>query len=310
MRRILPHVLLGLGAFMVVVAVIAQTWAPGQVERTPLDTNDTTYLSGDATVPGDDLEPEQTPVLAFSNNRIDGDASDDDVAVWASSLCLVRDEGGIDGCVEDDDPAGRLISAEVAAFATDRHTGLTLNDPDYLPADATPQEGLQNKWPFGAEKKTYPVWDGVVGSAIDASFEGTKDLDGIETYVYRATADVDDVVVVGDIEGSYENVTDYYVEPRTGAIIDQVVYQKRTAPGVGTLLELDLRFTEDQVQKNIDDARDNISMLRTVETIVPIVGYAGGVVALIAAAVLIVSAQRRTREAAEPTARGDELAGV
>ena len=121
MRKILAPILIGLGAFLVVAAVIAQVWAPGQIERTPLDTDNTTYLSGSAQVAGgDDLSLQESPVLAFSVNQVDADASDDDVVAWTTSLCVVRDEGDIDGCVDADDPEGRLVSAETEVFATDR----------------------------------------------------------------------------------------------------------------------------------------------------------------------------------------------
>ncbi|MBB3042357.1 DUF3068 domain-containing protein [Nocardioides soli] len=291
MRKILAPVLVGIGAFLVVAAVLAQTWVPGQVERTPLDTDSTTHLSGEARV-GGPKEP-VGPVLAYSINRADSEASDDEVIVWATSLCVVRDEGGIDGCVSADDPQGRLISAEAEAFATDRHTALTVANDGYLPADAPQQEGLQNKWPFGAQRQTYPVWDGVVGAAVDATYEGTEEFDGLETYHYRAEATADGVDVLEGVPGDYAQTTDYFIEPRTGAIIKQVVHQERSADGVGEILVLDLAFTDDQVQTNVDEARDNISRLRLLETIVPVVGYVVGGVALLGGLALLV-VRRRT----------------
>ncbi|MDF1604645.1 DUF3068 domain-containing protein [Nocardioides sp. YIM 152315] len=288
MRKLVGPFLIGLGTFLVVAAVLAQVWAPGQVERTPLDTDNTTYLSGEAEVAGD-----PTPVLAFSTNRIDSDVSDDDVAVWAASLCVVRDEDDIDGCVDAEDPEGRLISAEVEAFATDRRTALTVVNDGYLPPDTPQTEGLQNKWPFGAEKKTYPVWDGLVGEAIDATYEGVEEIDGLETYHYVAAVDADDVEVLDGIQGSYAATTDYYVEPRTGAIIRQVVHQERVGDGVGKLLEMDLAFTDDQVADNVDEANSNVASLRLIETVVPIVGYAAGTLALLAGIAILVLGRRR-----------------
>lgn len=293
MRKLLAPALLGIGAFLVVTAVLAQTWVPGQVERTPLDTDSTTHLSGQAQV-GGPKEP-IGPVLAFSINRADSNASDDDVIVWETSLCVVRDEGGIEGCVSAEDPDGRLISAETEAFATDRHTALTVDNDGYLPADTPQQEGLQNKWPFGAQKKSYPVWDGVVGSAVDATYEGTAEFDGLKTYRYRAEASADGVDVLEGVPGSYAQTTDYYIEPRTGAIIKQVVHQERSADGVGEILVLDLAFTDEQVQTNVDDARDNISQLRLLETIVPVVGYVVGGLALLGGVVLLVARRRAAR---------------
>ena len=305
MRKIVALVLVGLGVFLVVAGIVARTWAPGQVERTPLDTDNTTYLSGTAQVPNADLELEQTPVKAWSVNKADADASDDDVIAFATSLCLVRDEDGIDGCVDGDDP--RLISAETDVFAADRHTGLTVNDPQYLPADAKHEEGLQNKWPFGAEKKTYPVWDGMVGSAVDATYEGTETIDGLETYVYKAVASAEGVDVVGDITGSYNASTEYYIEPRTGAIINQVIHQERVADGVGKVLDLDLAFTDDQVQTNVDDANDNLSLLTLVEDTVPVVGFAVGIPLVLIGLALLLLGRRKAARAEERT---EELAGV
>jgi hypothetical protein len=293
MRKIAAPLLIGLGAFLLVAAVIAQVWAPDQVERTPLDTDNTTYLSGDAQVAGgEDLELEATPVKAFSSNKVDSDASDDDVAVWETSLCVVRDEGDIDACVDADDPEGRLITAESEVFATDRYTAMTVDNGDYLPADTPQLDGLQNKWPFGSEKKTYPVWDGLVGEAVDATYEGTEDYDGLETYHYVASVDADDVEVLDGVQGSYTATTDYYIEPRTGTIIDQVVHQERVADGIGKILEMDLSFTDDQVATNVDDTDANISTLRLIETIVPIVGYVGGALALLVGIGLMVLRRR------------------
>ncbi|MFC7495739.1 MULTISPECIES: DUF3068 domain-containing protein [unclassified Nocardioides] len=292
MRKILAPLLIGLGGFLVVLAVVAQTWAPGQLERTPLDTDTTTLLSGEAAITGGTPEP----VLAFSQNRTDPEKSDDDVAVFEASLCVVRDQGGIDSCVTADDPEGRLISASEETFATDRHTGVTVDNGDYLPADAPQQEGLQNKWPFGAEKKTYQVWDDVMRDAVDATYEGTEELDGLETYHYVANAEADGIVVLADIEGSYSATTDYYIEPHTGAIIKQVVHQERVGDGVGPLIEMDLAFTDDQVADNVDDAEDNVSQLRLIETTVPIVGYVGGALALVAGIALVVLGRRRATD--------------
>lgn len=295
MRKIAALVLVALGAFLVVAAVVALTWAPGQVERTPLDTDSTTYLEGSALKadPANGYELEPLDVVAFSTNQADAEASDDDVVAWVSTLCLVVDEGDPTGCVDEDDPQGRLISAETDVFATDRHTGLTVMDDEYLPADATEQEGLQNKWPFGAEKTTYPVWDGLAGEAVDAVYEDTVEIDGLQTYHYVATVDVSGVEVIEGVPGDYQAQTDYYIEPRTGTIIDQVVHQERVADGIGPILELDLEFTDEQVQKNVDDTEDNLGTLELIEDTVPVVGLAVGIPLIVLGGLLLLLGRRR-----------------
>lgn len=290
MRKVLPGLLIGLGAFLVAVAIVALTWVPGHVERTPLDTDNVTALSGEAAV----LGAPAGPVLGWSTNAIDADASTDDVAVWVTSLCVVHDEGGIDGCVPGSDK--RLLSAETALFATDRHTAMTVDNDGFVPEDTPQQEGLQNKWPFDAQKKTYPVWDDIVGEAVDAEYQGEDEIDGLTVYTYEYNADVDGVTLVGDISGRYVATYTFYIEPRTGSIINQVVHQERIANGDDTVLELDLAFTDDQVATNVDDANEALATLTLMERTVPIVGLAVGIPVLLVGGVLLVLGRRKGKD--------------
>ena len=79
MRKFAAPVFVGVGAFLLVVAILVQAWAAERLERTPLDTDSTTLLAGEAQV-GGPSEP-VGPVRAWSINRVDSAASDDDVAV-------------------------------------------------------------------------------------------------------------------------------------------------------------------------------------------------------------------------------------
>ena len=133
MRKIIGWVLLALGAFLVVVGLMAAIWAPGQVKRTPLDTDSTTRLAGTA----DKLNPatgevESLDVKAASVTKADSEHSDDDVIVFVPSTCLVIDEGDVPDCVDADDPQERLVSASTDVFATDRSDGMAVNG-SYVP---------------------------------------------------------------------------------------------------------------------------------------------------------------------------------
>ena len=171
-----------LGGFLVALAVLAQFWAPGQLMKTPLDTDSTTLLDGTAELSDGDGGTNSFPVKAFSVTHADSERSDSEVIVFQNSSCLVKDEGDIDECVSADDPEERLISASTDDFATDRVTAMAVNDPKYLPPSAEAKEGLVNKWPFEAEKKDYLYWDGFAGQAVDAVYDGTEEVDGLEVY--------------------------------------------------------------------------------------------------------------------------------
>ena len=51
MRKTVGFVLLGLAGFLLTAALLAQFYVPGQVQKTPLDVNTTTRLSGNAARP-------------------------------------------------------------------------------------------------------------------------------------------------------------------------------------------------------------------------------------------------------------------
>ena len=306
MRKVLPALLAGLGAFLVAMAIVALTWVPGVVERTPLDTDNTTVLDGTVSVLGE----EEGPARAFSANAVDSNASDDDVAVWDTSLCLVHDVDGIDSCVDDDDPAGRLISAETTRFATDRH-----DRPDRpqrgLPACGHPAAWRACRTSGRSTRRRRPTPSGTTWSAPRSTRTtiGEEEIDGLKVYVYEYSANVGPVVIVGDIIGTYFGQYTFYVEPKTGSIINQTIHQERLSAGVESVLDLDLKFTDDQIQTNVDDANDALSLLNLLEVILPIVGFAVGIPALVIGLLLMLRGRRKSQgDPAEPAPK--ETAGV
>ena len=146
-----------------------------------------------------------------------------------------------------DDP--RLVSASTDVFATDRKTALAVNDSKYLPADAVDHHGLVNKFPFDSEKKTYPYWDGTVGEALDAKYQNTVEVRGTPTYVYKVVTEDAPIEIAEGVKGTYDDVTTIYVEPRTGAILNQTDDQQRYLENGDKVLDLQLAFTDAQQEE-------------------------------------------------------------
>lgn len=292
MRKIIGWVLLGLGAFLLVTGLLATVWAPGQVERTPLDTDSVTRLSGDA----DKLNPasgetEAIDVKATSVTKADSKRSDDNVIVFVNTTCLVIDEGDVPDCVDADDPQARLVSATSDVFATDRYDAVAVNGK-YLPAGAEEKEGLVNKWPFNAEKKDYDYWDGLLGAPVTAAYDSTESLNGVETYKYHVLVEETPAEVVEGVQGTYSQDKMIWIEPRTGAIVNQTQHEVRSLEDGSTVLDLNLAFTEDQVAENLDSASDNKSQLDLVTGTLPLVGFIGGIIALLAGAFLVYASRK------------------
>ncbi len=307
MRGVATKLLVFVGAFLVVVAGLAAFYAPGQVKKTPLDVDSVTRLSGDAQLfDGTTLVP--TPVKATSVTHADSELSTDDVVLFQSSSCLVKNpDGNAPDCVSADDPDKRLVSAGTSVFATDRRTGLSASDFENLPADAEPREGLVNKFPFDAEQRTYAIWDGLTGTAVEATFQGAEEIDGLETYKFLVSITDADIEITSGVLGKYSSEKTMWVDPVTGSIIDQTERQTRTQADNGqTLLAIDLGFTDETVAANVQSAQDNGSKLTLLTSTVPLVGGVLGVVALIGGILLGVGATGARRDDS-PNASLEEL---
>jgi hypothetical protein len=302
--RILGRVLLGVGVFLVVAAVLALTWAPGVAKRTPLDTNSVTILDGQGA--RIDLETgalDPKPVYVYSLSRSDSDASSDDHILFVAQSCVVFDTGQERTCVDGQDE--NLISASEDIFATDRRTALSVEDPN-LPADAVPHEGLVNKWPFDVEKKAYPVWDGLLGETVEADYERTETIDGLETYVFSTNVEDAPAEVVADTDGTYSSAIEYWIDPVTGAIVKQTQSQQRYLGDGTQILDIDVQWTDDTVQRAVDDAKANRSSLTLILTVVPLVGFIGGALALLVGILLLL----RRRQSEPPSSHAGSRSKV
>ncbi len=270
-----------LGGFLVTLAVLAQFWAPGQLMKTPLDTDSLTLLDGTAQLSDGAGGASEFPIKAFSVTRADSERSDGEVVVFQNSSCLVKDEDGIDECVSADDPQERLVSASTDNFATDRRDGMAVDDPKYLPPSAEAKEGLVNKWPFEAEKKTYQYWDGFAGAAVDATYDRTETVDGLETYVYAINVADVPMEVTDGVQGTYAVEREIWVDPTTGAIVNQFEHQERLDGDGNPFLILDYGFTDEQIAGNAKDSKSNASSLNLVTGTVPLIGWIVGIPALL-----------------------------
>ena len=141
-------------------------------------------------------------------------------------------------------------------FATDRITALAVNDPQYLPADAAPHEGLINKWPFEAEKKTYPYWDGTRRPSRRRRLRPHRRRSTASrptsTGSRPVTPDRDRRRCAGHLrrrEGDLHRAGDRVDRPPGRAP------GTRSTPTVDPCLVLDLAFTDEQVAANGEDSR-------------------------------------------------------
>jgi Porin PorA len=283
--RVLARALLGLGVFLIVAGILAVAWAPGVVKKTPLDVDLKTVYAGEAAK----LDPvtgafDKKPVYALRYTKADSKESGGDHVIMVETACAVFDTGGARECVNGNDPD--LITATIDLFAEDRVTAEAVDDKN-LPADYVPHEGLINKFPFDAQKKTYPFWDGDIGRAVDIDYQGSETLFGLETYKYSYTVKDEPIDVAPDIPGTYDNVITVWVDPKTGSIVKSGQDQQRFLEDGTPALDIQLTQTDDSVKDYVDDANAAGGQLTVLLTIVPIVGFVGGALCLLGGFVLL-----------------------
>ena len=107
---------------------------------------------------------------------------------------------------------------------------------------------------------------------IDAVYDSTETLDGLETYKYHVVVDEESAEVVDGVQGVYSQDKYLYIDPVTGAIIKQTQHEVRELEDGSTLLDMNLAFTDDQVSANATDAKDNGSLLGLLTNTLPLWG--------------------------------------
>jgi hypothetical protein len=265
------------GAFLVAIGLLAQLYMGKALLKTPLDVDEIIHVDGTAQVPNAKGKIKTTKVLAWSVYHVDTKLSDSKVVSFNNSQCLVKDIDHPVGCVSADDPKDRLLSATEDNYATDRRTAEALNDPKYLPPGTIPHSGVINKWPFLAEKKTYTYWDDSLQKGVEATYAGTDKLYGHTVYVYDVQVPKTEMDVADGIKGYYTDDKQLYVDQLTGSVINQVEHQVRTDKKGNPVIDLHIQFTDSQVKKLVDEAKDNGKQLKLIRNWVPIFGYVLGV---------------------------------
>ncbi len=303
MQRIIGFVLIGLGAFLLVLAPMARFVIYPGVAKAPVDVySQGTSLGPGATVlsianlaAGEDPEV-QTDIESTRTTRGDVEASTGDLAVY-------------DSFSNTTDADGTTLSASTERVGFDRFTGEA--DPDFdhtVDTGDGPESvayvGQVFKMPFDAKQTEYLWWDGSVQDATPMVFEATEDVNGLRTYKYVQVIEptkVDELEVPGSVVGSeddevtldrmYSNTRTVWIEPNTGAVIkgaeSQDSYAELDGNRVLTITQADIGYSEEAIQANVDEYGPLGSQLNLVKNLLPVWGAIAGVILLIVGGLLI-----------------------
>jgi hypothetical protein len=300
-------VALFLGAFLLALAASSKFYMYDQLAVAPLN-NESTSVS--TTLPGADAEyldveaglkpttgPLKNTKVVVGNVEEGKKASKElgrDIVVWDIYDCTDTPDfdcgsgdtplAATDDRVAFDATSGEAVDWEGARSDVD---GKVIEPGDF--------EGLYFKFPFDAQKKTYPFWDGTLRQATPATYVGEGKVKGMKVYKYEqaitpvktGTIDVPGSLVGSDeatvtADQMYSSVSTYSVDPVTGVVLigqtAQDSYLELDGQRALTTTKATLRYTEDNIASTVDEYKSKSLMLTAVKTYVPIGGAILGLV--------------------------------
>ena len=255
-RRTVACVLVGLGAALLVAALLIPTYTVSKVAKTPLDLEITTIaenqkgeeslvLDSKSLTSGEGaaVVNKDVPLISQRFVTVEEPSDADDMTLQAGQTLRRTDVQGDTG----------LLTAAIDRVTISRTTGMPVEtDPNGSIAVTVDKEGsvmepvqhtgIGYRFPIGTEKKTYPYFDINVRESFDANFIEETEINNMKVYHFQMTAPVTstwDVVQSPTnrltlpaskwgVEGGdtpvtmtryYTNVRDLWVEPETGTVI-------------------------------------------------------------------------------------------
>lgn len=287
MRRVAPLIAIGLGMFLLVGGLVIRFYVHPQLAVAPIDQDSTTILTAPNATIFDSrptvLAEIETDLTITSMTRGDVAASEEaggKTLIWYN-VTETRSADGISRSTAIDKTAHHAVTG-MGVVCCDTYTEVEAGVQ--TPVDRT---GLQFKFPFGTEKKTYPWWDADLQDTIPAEYVGTDSINGLDVYKFSAVVEKQKIgerevpaSVLGlDVEGNvtademYANERTFFVEPNTGAVVQRIEDTTSTYAYEGedllTATDATVQYTEQSVDDVIESLGNKPMLLGLVAGAVP-----------------------------------------
>ncbi|BDY28735.1 hypothetical protein MMAG44476_33874 [Mycolicibacterium mageritense DSM 44476 = CIP 104973] len=202
--RIAACGLMGLGAALLIAALLLTTYTKGKIAKVPLDLDTTLVSDGTATA----FDPASLTAEKFAVDRNVPVALQQQISVESPSNAeVVTLQVGTSLRRTDRQQDNGLLLAMVDTVTMNRSSALAVSsesnpggavqkpraiEDDKPPTNiALPHEGLTYRFPFDTEKKTYPFFDPIAQKAFDANYDGEEDINGLTTYRFTQNVGYD-----------------------------------------------------------------------------------------------------------------------
>ncbi|HEX2285115.1 MAG TPA: DUF3068 domain-containing protein [Mycobacterium sp.] len=202
--RIAACGIMGLGAALLIAALLLSTYTKGNIAKIPLDLDATLISDGTGTAfdPASLNAPKfvvdrDVPVSLQEQMTVESPSNADVVTLQVGSTLRRTDmqqDTGLLLALVDTVTVNRKTAA---AVSSESNPGGAVQKPRAIEDEqpptniALPHEGLAYRFPFDTEKKTYPMFDPIAQKAFDANYDGEEDVNGLTTYRFSQNVGYD-----------------------------------------------------------------------------------------------------------------------
>ncbi len=193
--RIAACGIMGLGAALLIAALLLWTYTTSRITKIPLDIDTTLIGEGTgsaldpASIGGDQFVVNQNvPLVSQQQITVESPANADVVTLQAGDSVRRTDKQKDSGLLLAIVDTVTLNRKTALAVSDDTHPGGAVQKPrgitdDNPPANiALPHDGLSYRFPFHTEKQTYQYFDPIAQKAYDVNYEDNEDVNGLTTY--------------------------------------------------------------------------------------------------------------------------------
>jgi hypothetical protein len=197
MLRMAACGIMGLGAALLIAALLLWTYTGSRITKIPLDVDASLIAEGNGTVvdPASLYSPKlvvdkNVPVVSQQQIDVESPANADVVTFQVGSSVRRSDKQKDSGLLLALVDTVTLNRKTASAVSDDTHPGGAVQKPrgfkDESPATniALPHEGLSYRFPFHTEKRSYPYFDPIAQKAFEANYTGEEDVNGLTAYKF------------------------------------------------------------------------------------------------------------------------------
>lgn len=197
MLRIAACGIMGLGAALLIAALLLWTYTTSRVTKIPLDLDTSLISEGSGSaVDAGSLSSDHivvnknVPLVSQQQISVESPANADVVTLQVGTSVrrtdMQKDSGLLLAIVD----TVTLNRKTAMAVSDDTHPGGAVQKPRSINDDnpptniALPHDGLSYRFPFHTEKQTYEYFDPIAQKAFDANYSGEEDVNGLTTYKF------------------------------------------------------------------------------------------------------------------------------